>query len=340
MCTVSVIVPVYNVKEYLDICIESLIRQTFSDIEILLIDDGSTDGSSEICNRWLSRDNRIRVIHQKNQGVSVARNIGLNNAVGEWISFVDGDDYVSEKMIEVLFEETKQTDRIDLVIGSYYSDEDNKIIEEHFFKENRVINSDDKEILIKLAVGIDVFGLAGKTNIGVPWSKLYRRKTIDEIRFQTGLKRMQDMIFNLSFFYLANEIRYIDIPIYYYRINKKSAVRQYSKDFECIAKEIIIILEKQLSMYSNIEKKEAIIQYKKLSLLVETIKLGYIDKNCDLALKQKLKNIKRLCDLPIYYDAIYEASDIYLNWKYKYLKQVLKWKLYWFVYIMIWIRYN
>ena len=133
MCTVSVIVPVYNVRRYLNTCIKSLIGQTFRDIEIILVDDGSTDGSSEICDEWAIKDVRIKVIHQKNQGVSVARNNGLAKAVGDWVSFVDGDDYVVENMIAELLEETNKSERIDLVIGSYYTVKNEKIREEHFF---------------------------------------------------------------------------------------------------------------------------------------------------------------------------------------------------------------
>lgn len=339
MCAVSVIVPVYNMTKYLNYCIESLVKQTFCDIEIILVDDGSTDGSSEICDAWAIKDTRVKVIHQKNQGVSVARNNGLMIATGEWIAFVDGDDYAAENMIEKLYEETRKSEKIDLVIGSYFSEINGKISREHFFKENKIFSFEQKEILVKMAVGIDIFELKGKTNIGVPWSKLYRKRTIDGVIFQSGLKRMQDMVFNISIFDITNEIKYIDIPLYYYRINDESAVRRYSEDFEHIAEEVITALTRQIYRYNNISDKEEIIQYKKMSLLIETIRLSYINKECKLSLREKLENIERLCKSSLYYNAIYGVSGVYLNFRYKILKRVLELKLYYIAYMIIYIKH-
>ena len=339
MCTVSVIVPVYNVRRYLNNCIKSLIVQTFRDIEIILVDDGSTDGSSEICDEWAIKDVRIKVIHQKNQGVSVARNNGLAKAVGDWVSFVDGDDYVVENMIAELLEETNKSERIDLVIGSYYTVKNEKIREEHFFEGKKILDLAEKDILVKMAVGIDVFGLNGETNVGVPWSKLYRKEIVNEVRFQNGLKRMQDTVFNLSVFRIANKIGYIDIPLYYYRINSESAVRRYSEDFEHTAEDIITALTQQIYEYDNIVDKEEIIQYKKISLLIETIKLSYINRKCKLTLRQKLENIERLSKSLLYYDAIYDTSGKYLSQKYKFFMRALKLKLYWLAYITVFIKY-
>lgn len=103
---VSIIVPVYQVKEYVGECVESLLAQTYTNLEILLVDDGSTDGSGEICDEYACRDNRVRVIHQENQGVSAARNIGLDQATGEYVAFVDSDDAVLPEYIEVLYDLT------------------------------------------------------------------------------------------------------------------------------------------------------------------------------------------------------------------------------------------
>ena len=95
---ISVIVPVYNVEEYLDRCIESIVNQTYKNLEILLIDDGSTDNSYNICDKWAKKDNRIKVVHKENGGVSSARNVGLDVATGDYIGFVDSDDYISIDM--------------------------------------------------------------------------------------------------------------------------------------------------------------------------------------------------------------------------------------------------
>ena len=101
---ISVVVPVYNVKQYLDDCMHSIVNQTYENIEIILVDDGSTDGSGELCEEWKGKDSRIRVIHQENGGLSAARNTGIEHAKGSYIAFVDSDDWVSEEYIEKLYE--------------------------------------------------------------------------------------------------------------------------------------------------------------------------------------------------------------------------------------------
>lgn len=109
---ISVIVPVYNVEEYLPTCIESILNQTYKDLEILLIDDGSTDNSGKICDKYAKEDGRCIVVHQPNKGVSEARNTGLKHATGEYISFIDGDDYIHPQMLEILYNEIKKTSSI------------------------------------------------------------------------------------------------------------------------------------------------------------------------------------------------------------------------------------
>ena len=95
---ISVIVPVYNVKDYLDECLESIVNQLYTALEIILVDDGSTDGSAEICDNWLKRDSRVRVVHKENGGLSDARNAGMSIATGEYVGFVDGDDKIAKEM--------------------------------------------------------------------------------------------------------------------------------------------------------------------------------------------------------------------------------------------------
>ena len=115
---VSIIVPVYNVSKYLDECILSLINQTYKNIEILIVDDGSIDESLDICEEYAKKDDRIILIRNSHEGVSVARNTGIENASGDWISFVDSDDYAELNMIEELINRSLEYD-YDIVIGSY-----------------------------------------------------------------------------------------------------------------------------------------------------------------------------------------------------------------------------
>ena len=111
---ISVIVPVYNVEDYLDRCINSIVKQTYKNLEIILVDDGSTDSSYKICNEWAKKDERIKVLHNKNEGVSKARNVGIDASTGDFIAFVDSDDYIEETMFEKLLDKQK-TNNSDIV---------------------------------------------------------------------------------------------------------------------------------------------------------------------------------------------------------------------------------
>lgn len=117
---ISVIVPVYNVEKYLRRCIDSILAQTFTDFELLLIDDGSKDSSGEICDEYARNDERVRVFHKENGGVSSARNLGLDNAKGEWVSFVDADDIIYSNNLDILFEVARNNPTINFVIGNYF----------------------------------------------------------------------------------------------------------------------------------------------------------------------------------------------------------------------------
>ena len=112
---ISIIIPVYNVKLYLDNCIQSVIQQSYTDFECILVDDGSTDGSSEICDQWAEKDNRIIIVHQPNGGVSSARNKGLEQAKGEYICFIDSDDWVDVDYLSAMINNLKEKET-DLII--------------------------------------------------------------------------------------------------------------------------------------------------------------------------------------------------------------------------------
>lgn len=185
---ISVIIPAYNAESYLHRCLDSLLAQTFTDFELLLIDDGSRDRSGAIGDAYAGRDPRIRVFHQPNGGVSSARNTGLDQARGEWITFVDADDFVRESYLEHLLSHTGE--RIDLVI-SYAEVFGN----EHSAKENypsRRIEMPDLEILF---VENDMHWHTS------PWSKLYRRQVIEErhLRFCEGMHIGEDGLFLYTF---------------------------------------------------------------------------------------------------------------------------------------------
>lgn len=228
---VSIIVPIYKIKqEYLQKSLKSIVGQTYSNLEIILVDDGSPDDSGKICDQYAARDQRIIVIHQGNNGVSVARNAGLSQATGKYIAFVDPDDYLADNFIEFMVNHI--TESADIIACCCNVFNENFMEVEHFYKGNRIFSNNSslnlepgelrtnkKDLYFQLMRSR--YGQPGKvyTAIGVPWGKLFRRDFIikNNLVFDPVLTRMQDNIFNMYAFYYANEIIYRDEPLYYYR---------------------------------------------------------------------------------------------------------------------------
>lgn len=230
MIDISVIVPVYNVDKYIEQCIRSILLQTYTDIEIIIVDDGSTDRSSEICDNLSLLDNRIIVIHQKNEGVSSARNVGINEANGKWICFVDGDDYLHPQMLEKTIS-ISENQNSDICLCDYYMVYDNGKQ-----KRNKTIDLKYDELITpqKLTEFCLKTSIDNKICIGVPWGKLYRKDYIinNKFSFVPKLKRNQDIVFNLYSFSNASKISYCNFAGYYYRKWSESAVNRYTPDFD------------------------------------------------------------------------------------------------------------
>lgn len=211
---VSVIVPIYNKENLISRCVESLIKQTYTNIEIILVDDGSTDKSLEICQDFQKKDSRIKVYHKDNGGLSDARNYGLAHASGDWIAFVDGDDYVENDYIEILL---KNSDGVDLVVcNSYQLTKNKRVITSHIFG-NTLFESNEKiysEIIIPM-ITLD----NKKTNMLFPaWNKLYRKQVINDnyLKFDTNLPYAEDYMFCIQFFKAISGVRFIECPLYNY----------------------------------------------------------------------------------------------------------------------------
>lgn len=222
---ISIIVPVYNVEKYLRCCIDSILNQSFTDFELLLIDDGSKDRSGAICDEYAAKDSRIRVFHKENGGVSSARNLGLDNAKGEWVAFVDADDSVKEDFFKNLFMHTDVG--IDLVIGGYQEFGDfhnmNKIKNKHVFDF-----SDSADYL-----DIDPNGNKGLSIFYFPWGKLYRSSVLasQRLRFSTKMKLAEDSTFLILFASQAQKGALVPFADYEYR-RFIGSEGKYSMDYE------------------------------------------------------------------------------------------------------------
>lgn len=201
---VSIIIPVYNIQEYVGRCINSIIHQTYSNIEIIIVDDGSTDNSGSICDEYKMKDNRIRVIHKRNGGLSSARNAGIEIANGELLSFVDGDDWVDEKYIETLVLAIKETDAMIACCACM------KVYDEKDAVESPVGDM----IVYSAQSAIENLCYLRVVNCSA-WGKVYRKELFYDIRFPVG-KIFEDMAVAYKLFDKAKKITYVSYLGYFY----------------------------------------------------------------------------------------------------------------------------
>ena len=220
MPKISVIVPVYNTEKYLRRCVDSILAQTFKDFELLLINDGSTDGSGAICDEYAQKDSRVRVFHKENGGVSSARNLGLENAQGKWITYVDGDDWIEPTMYEELYKKAIE-DNADVV----YSDLKMVFKDKEEYYSIAKHSWDKKEMM--------------KNYIASVWTCLVyaivRRDVYEanNLKSPTHLCYCEDFWLSVRLFHFAKKISYINKAFYsYYRVNETSRMNNLDKKTE------------------------------------------------------------------------------------------------------------
>ena len=234
---ISVIIPAYNVEKFLDRCLRSVIEQTFAPLEIILIDDGSTDDTPRLCDEWGQRDERIRVVHQSNVGLAETRNRGVALATAPFVGFVDSDDWIEPDMYQRLYDAHLKYDA-DLVVCNFYMD---------FVEEGTTELMHDKpsglypkaEALFRLMIekGLDCYS----------WNKLYRRSLFDGVVYPRG-RWMEDHSTTYKLYFNAKRIAYIEIPLYHYiRHNESftmsSSVLREADYFQAIVERRAFFLE-------------------------------------------------------------------------------------------------
>ena len=223
---VSVIIPVYNAEKYVAACLESILAQKIKDIEIICVDDGSTDKSTDICKDYAKKHSNVKVICQGNSGPANARNNGLSAATGEWIVFADSDDWMEPDMLSIMLNMVeKQGEEVDIVICSYYENhEDGRQTIGNSFLTNQLWDKGRIEIEQRKFLCKGIKEYRPYVSVGFPWGKLYRRAMLEvnEIYFPRDFYRNEDGIFNLYAFQHSRKISYINQPLYHYRISGNS----------------------------------------------------------------------------------------------------------------------
>lgn len=294
--SISIIVPVYNAESYLERCIKSVIAQTWKNWELILIDDGSIDGSGEICNEFAKKDKRIKVIHQKNIGVSVARNVGLANAKGTYIGFVDADDWIDEKMYERLVTEISKThcDVIMCDATTVYSNGKRKLDTINQLSTNAMLKKE--EITPKL-----LLELAGSVCRCLYRAELVKKEGND---FPIGIKFSEDRIFNIKNFGQARKICYIKESYYNRFINLRSAVHRFHIDYFEACKSASYAIRQAIKIsWGNSEEFQKSYLRQLISGAFSAI-CNYYYRTSTLSVRERKDKVKILCDDQYLRDAI------------------------------------
>ena len=211
MCPfVSIVIPVYNAEKSLGRCITSVLRQTYSDYEVILVDDGSSDRSFAICSEFAQSDGRIKVLQQPNGGVSIARNTGLEHARGSWITFIDSDDYVEKNYLKNLVDGIVD-DKTDVVITGYVTVD----------TQGKTISTQPRQARITIKTFVETMDDWERFFNG-PCAKLYNTKIIQKyvIRFPAGVHIGEDKVFNSKFLLFCRQLAFVDVADYKYDISQ------------------------------------------------------------------------------------------------------------------------
>jgi len=305
---ITVVVPIYNVSKYLNACIDSILNQNYRNLEVILVDDGSTDESAKICDEYEKKDARIIVFHKKNGGLSSARNVGIDNATGEFITFIDSDDYVGPTFIETLYESIRNWDS-QISMCDFLRVDENKELDEIVINNSpRQEDFFSPEEAIKNVYSSDYHGIDF-----VAWAKLYRIElfTTTGIRYPEG-KLHEDTFTTYKLFYEAKKLSYVDYPLYYYRIREGSIM---NAQFNLKRLDMLEATREMCDFLRRKGHKEllklAFIEHlhNTKKIISEMLQSPNVDKT---DIKSVCKDLKR--DISYYKDCISLERYIYYSW--------------------------
>lgn len=324
MPKVSLIVPVYKVENYINQCLDSLINQTLKDIEIILIDDGSPDNSGKICDEYSRNDHRIKVIHKENGGVSAARNDGIKEATGDYIMFLDSDDWAEENMCEVAYNAIVEK-KVDMAFFTHYTNYSNKEILENKMPKSFYYDKKEDIEKIQLIVINDKYvklidNSLSYSGFTAPWSKIFSRKFIQEnnILYNLNVKGIfDDGLFVLECLEKANNIYFENVSLYHYRIIDSSIMRSYNPNkiqiYNTIFDELKLFANKykKSDMFFEVCCSRAVIN------LTIVLDICFFNKLNKTPYKEKSQQIKKLLNSKDYSEAIQKTNSKFLSKKQK-----------------------
>ena len=242
---ISIIIPVYNVEPYLSKCIKSIINQTYKKLEIILINDGSTDNSLKICKEYAKKDSRIKVINKKNGGLSSARNKGIENSKGKYLIFIDSDDYIDLTMVEKLYTNLLENNADISICNHYYDYQNNNLKVKSFPKDKLLVTEKEKYYNIYNDYSVATI---------IACAKIYKREIFNDIKYPIGMVHEDEAIV-LDILEKANRISYFNEPLYYY-VQRQNSI---TNKFNLKRLDIITIHENRINKLK--EKKDEYLLY-------------------------------------------------------------------------------
>ena len=328
MIKVSIVVPIYKINEkYLRKSIESLCVQTLSEIEIILVEDGSPDNCGAICDEYAAKDTRIKVIHQENQGVSVARNQGILASSGEYVVFVDGDDWVEKDMCQKAYEQCKKYD-FQVMFFQYRVVSDSTL---HTSKET--VKPLEEEALEKVIFDIIKQKVSFEdVSCASPWGKIFQREYLVEknLFYKSELKKSQDVVFMLYCLNEAKKVGYYQYYGYIYNdMNDTSICKRYNPDLLALLNNFSNAVEEFIVTYHPNQKKYIEAKnYLYYSLALQYIRAYCFHNDSKRSLKESIKEMKKLLSREPYYSSIKGIKLRENIWKEKVILILIKCRLY------------
>lgn len=325
----SIVVPIYKVERYLFKCLDSIVNQTFTDMEIILIDDGSPDNCGKICDEYAQKDSRIIVIHKNNEGLCAARNEGIRKATGKWIAFVDSDDWCETDYYENLFCELNNREVDVFMAGGHYLEYEEQQVPKYNFRNPFYYDErKDLDFLMAkvLAPQCGTNGDVYAASAGSPWDKLYRSEFIkaNNLWFDEDSKAWEDLLFNFYVFDKAKTVAGGVCFGYHYRMIMTSITKNYNPQREKINYMFIDKLSSYMEKRDNSELIQNAIYCRSLNMISNLFSSYYFNKSNKLSYHEVVEKVKAMKRLPYYYKAIHCKRNKLLSKRQQILKLLLR----------------
>ena len=321
---ISVIIPVYKVEKYLEKCVDSVINQTYDNLEIILVDDGSPDNCPKMCDEYAKKDKRIKVIHKENGGVGSARNKGIEKSTGDYITFVDSDDWIEKEFIHEMLDIANKY-KADYVTCGYYRVYENK---------KEIINGNLEEIVIDSKEYVNKL-LNVQNGYGFVHMKLIKKTKISNLRFEEKLVVGEDALFNIQLCKNIEKIVIYNKPLYNYYFNTNSVVRKYNNEYcNNYLKSMIYMSEYIRKNYKSENVIQNLYNYIAYHVLLICVNYCYHPDNPNKGRKLLVETVK----IDLFKEAINNSNYNGLSVSRKISLFTLKYKLYFLMSLICIIR--